>query len=89
MLFNPKESSSLVEQFHLQNYHQFSCTIIRKVLETKTFHSHEPLVVDALMGVMSNVLDQFKHVEADDESILHLSQGLYNLLLQVECVEAN
>jgi hypothetical protein len=78
-----------VENFQAQNYHQFSCTIIRKVLETKAYDKHEPLVVNALMEVMGNVLEQFKQFEADQAGILQLSNGLYNLLLQVECVEAD
>ncbi|UOQ66136.1 hypothetical protein [Hymenobacter volaticus] len=89
LLFNSQETSSLVENFQSQNYHQYSCTIIRKVLETKSYHEHESLVVNGLMEVMSNVLDKFKHVEADEDGILQLSDGLYNLLLRVECVEAD
>ncbi|HEX8426248.1 hypothetical protein [Hymenobacter sp.] len=89
LLFNQQESSTLVENFQNENYHQYSCTIIRKVLETKSYHEHEPLVVNALMEVMSNVLSKFKQAESDRDSILQLSNALYNLLLQVECVEAN
>lgn len=89
LLFDPRESSTLVENFQQKNYHQFSCTIIRKVLEAKTFPAHEPLIVNALMEVTSNVLDRFDLEEADQESILLLSTGLYNLLLQVECIEAD
>jgi 20S proteasome alpha/beta subunit len=89
LLFDQRESSTLVENFQNQNYHQFSCTIIRKVLETKKYHDNEPLIVNALMEVMSNVLERFKQAEADDESIMQLSSALYNLLLQVECVEVD
>ncbi|WP_375438188.1 hypothetical protein [uncultured Hymenobacter sp.] len=88
LLFNPQEASSLVENFQNRNYHQYSCTIIRKVLETKSYHEHEARVVNSLMEAMSNVLDKFKHVEADEDGIFQLSDGLYNLLLEVECVEA-
>ena len=89
LLFDQRESSTLIENFQSQNYHQFSCTIIRKVLETKKYHKQEALIVNALMEVMSNVLEQFKQAEADDKSILQLSCALYNLLLQVECVEVD
>ena len=88
LLFNPQEASSLVENFQNRNYYQYSCTIIRKVLEIKSYHEHEALVVNGLMEVMSTALDKFKHVEADEDGILQLSDGLYNLLLRVECVEA-
>ncbi len=88
LLFNQQESSALIENFQNQNYHQYSCTIIRKVLETKSYHEHEALVVNALMEVMSNVLDKCKQVQADKEAIIKLSDGLYHLLLRVECVEA-
>lgn len=89
LLFDERESSTLVTQFNNQDYHQFSCTIIRKTLDSKKFSKNEPLIVNALMEIMNNVLDQFKQVEADPDSILKLSSGLYNLLLQVECVEAD
>ncbi|WP_324674315.1 hypothetical protein [Hymenobacter sp. GOD-10R] len=89
LLFNEHESSTLVEQFQNQDYHQFSYTIIRKTLEAKNYNEHEPLVVNALMEVMNNVLDNFKQLEADKDAILNLSVGLYKLLLQVECVEAD
>ena len=88
-LFDERESSTLVEQFQNQDFHQFSYTIIRKTLEAKKFDRHEPLIVNALMEVMNNVLDNFKEFEADRDSILQLSGGLYNLLLRVECVEAD
>lgn len=88
LLFNSQETSTLIENFQNQNYHQYSYAIIRKVLETKSYHEHEGIVVNGLMEVMSNVLDRFKHVEADEDGILQLSDGLYNLLLRVECVEA-
>ncbi|WP_022825012.1 hypothetical protein [Hymenobacter norwichensis] len=87
--FNQQESSALLVNFQQQNYHQFSYGIIRKVLEAKHYHSNESLVVNALMEVMGNVLDQFKVADADPEFVQQLSAGLYNLLLQVECVEAN
>lgn len=88
LLFNSQETSALIENFQNQNFHQYSYTIIRKVLETKSYHEHEGIVVNGLMEVMGNVLDRFKHVEADEDGILQLSDGLYNLLLRVECVEA-
>ncbi|OUJ76112.1 hypothetical protein [Hymenobacter crusticola] len=89
LFFNERESSTLVEQYQNQDYHQFSYTIIRKTLETKNYDKHEPLIVNTLMEIMNNVLDNFKQLEADPEAILKLSDGLYKLLLQVECVEAN
>ena len=87
--FSQQESSALLANFQQQNYHQFSYGIIRKVLESKQYHNNEPLVVNALMEVMGNVLDQFKVADANPEFVHQLSAGLYNLLLKVECVEAN
>ena len=87
LLFDQRETSALVENFQQRNYHQYSCAIIRKVLEAKSFSTHEPLIVHALMEVTGNVLDRYQLVEADEEAILQLSAGLYDLLLRVECVE--
>jgi len=87
--FNQFESATLIENYQRENYYQFSYAIIRKVLEVKNYNENEPLVVNALMEVTGNVLGNLSPAEADKEFILQLSTGLYNLLLQVECVEAN
>jgi len=89
VLFDEQEASTLVKQFQNQDFHQYSYSIIRKTLEAKQYDKHEPLIVNALMEIMNNVLDNFKEYEADRESILQLSNGLYNLLMRVECVEAD
>ena len=87
-LFNEREASALVQHFQNQDFHQYSYSIIHKTLKAKNYDKHESLVVNALMVMMNNVLEDFKNLEADSSSILLLSEGLYNLLLQVECVEA-